>query len=141
MIVKESGAKDKTCCKDSCSAIRCMGSRCMAWRWVSPPVLERTNILGSADVERITGERQPQPEGNPDYSAQFDDFMQRALKHKNVIARLTFAGNFAGWKQDGDPEYDPEDCVLYAHQNRNFDPEAAGYCGMAGKPDELNGAK
>lgn len=148
MVITENEARSRQCCaakeQKQCGEVPllCQGLKCMAWRFVSLPVLTRTVILGSGDVSKITGEKEPSPELSADYSKEFDDFMRRALAHDKVNARLIPEhNNSGGWELLKAPGYDDEEGLLYSNQVRERDPEATGYCGMAGKPDELNGAK
>ena len=138
MIIKESEAHKKACCASLCSTLtqaeHCRGSNCMAWRYSMPRILKRTVSLNVFETCAILDEGTPTHTGNQkDYNDAVDALMQRALSDERI--RYHLRPKDAGeWSLRGDPMYDEEDFTLFAHHTRERDPDAVGYCGMAGTP-------
>ena len=133
-ISRSSAAKGA---KSSDGPIMCAGSACMGWRWASKPVLEKVISINSQEAAKILGVAHPANFMSIQEQVEFDSFMESAATDSRVKARLSGVGS--DWELVAGPFYDAEDFIIYARYARKLDPNATGYCGMAGVPDGARG--
>ena len=99
----------------------CLANRCMAWRWVSSPVLTFRKVVSYHTYRNYTEE----------YGGHL------APRHEYQLLSLDpikWFPELVGWTKDGEPWFDTEDWYWCQDYTRTEDPNAAGYCGLAGKP-------
>lgn len=142
MIIKKIDSFEMQCCaakgaKSSDGPIMCAGSACMGWRWASKPVLEKVVSITSQEAAKILGVAHPAKVTSIHEQVEFDSFMESAATDGRVKARLSGIGT--DWELVAGPCYDTEDFIIYARHARKLDPNATGYCGMAGVPDGVKG--
>lgn len=118
----ESTAKHKACPNNLESA--CVGSDCMAWRYSSPPWLQRIIALTFRRVCEIL-------ERDPDSIIDVDSFMRSALDDPRVTRDLAREKSY-GWLEQSPAEYSEEDVFIFWTCRRDTDPDTKGYCGLAG---------
>lgn len=114
---------------------RCCASDCMMWRWDRPPVLKKTIYQ---HLEYVRGHAISRP--SLSRSATDAEWDAAWTEVEDKCRRLGVEiGAPDGWEPDGDdgtvfePEGDNRP-YWYRDFKRRSDPDASGYCGLAGKP-------
>lgn len=123
------------------SSAACIANECAMWRWHQAPILESTATLSIDDaclIMDIDTPMWPATYDNPIpsdaqidiYSEECHKIMHDAIHHH--LVRASFVRE--PWTMKGDIWYSEDEGRLYAAYSRDADPDATGYCGLAGKP-------
>ncbi|KAA0888746.1 hypothetical protein [Oryzomonas rubra] len=132
MHVTEKEAREKQCPMNRQSS-SCLGPSCMCWNWVFAPVLTKLVYKSEQDFA-LAGVEKPDFSDGKWAVATGDE--HEAAWHKYIEQCRNLSLNFVipvGWTASGVPTFDDtEEPFWFLDLKRDFDPNAIGYCGLAG---------